>query len=149
MTTQAPNVPSAPDPVPVSPPAAPTPVSKPGGSEFGFNYEGPIEARQTPGCNLCIAALGMQPPHNCMPGCAVCAAGRTKVCTSHQGMKVAFDAAGVPKEFKALFDSARTTVETALAGAAPAANVKVRIFGQVGLPDTSPRTMTVEVTLLG
>lgn len=132
--------------------SAPAPVStaepKARPIEFSFYYEGPIGKRQTPGCIQCIAVLGMQPPHNCMPGCPVCAAGRTKICTMHQGMKVALDGASVPSSVRPVFEASRSTVEAALAGASDGSDVKLKIHGQVGTQDAPPRTLYVEVTLL-
>lgn len=142
---------SAAAPTPVPPPPVPPEPKKsaaPRATEFAFHYEGPISQRQTPGCILCIAAAGMQPPHNCMPGCAICAAGRTKVCTSHQGMTVALDEASVAPSMQGVFEAARAVAEKALAGATGASNVRIKMFGQSGIPDAPPRTVNVEVTLL-
>jgi hypothetical protein len=64
-------------------------------------------------------------------------------------MMVALDAASIPEGAVTMFEATRATMESALQGASPAANVKVKVFGQVGAPDAPPRTLTVEVTLLG
>jgi hypothetical protein len=142
-------MPPAPTAPSSTPPAAVAPAEVSAiGEEYSFFYEGPIEKRQTKGCIYCISALGMEPPHNCMPGCAICAAGKSKQCTLHQGMHIALDQASVPKAVKGLFDAARSTIEKALEGAPGTSNVRLKVFGQNGLKDAPPRTMTVEVTLL-
>jgi hypothetical protein len=117
-------------------------------SEFGFMYEGPILARQTPGCVLCIAAAGMQPPHACMPGCAICSAGKDKVCPSHRGLEVALEGAQIPHDMGHAFSGVREVVQTFLEGADGSSNTRVKVFGQVGAPDAPPRALTVEITLL-
>ncbi len=145
MTTSAPNTQASTTAPPVPSVQSVTPKM---GRNFAFHYEGPIAARQTPGCNTCIAAIGMQPPHVCMPGCAICSAGRTKVCPSHQGVDVALEDATVPDAMEALFESSKTVVKAALVGATGPSNVRIKIFGQSGMVDAPPRTVTVEITLL-
>jgi hypothetical protein len=117
--------------------------------EYSFFYEGPLQARQTPGCLHCIAAAGFAPPHACAPGCSICEAAKTKVCGAHRGLTAALAEAVTPKSEDGVFSAVRSTIDAALAGVDGPSKVRVKVVGSVGAQDAPPRTLTVEVTLLG
>lgn len=119
-----------------------------------FYFEGHKSPMRQHGCPTCVSAaakLCMQHAGD-TPGCQMCAAAKTGMCSTHgRGLQLALDqheASITGEDAKTEWESDRAYIEAKAARIPDGGRVRVRANGYSGIMDSWPRLSAIEVIQL-